>query len=223
MPASLLPTPTSSTIVDEAYTSIAGLKDGISTLELFNTDPDEYARYLDWYNGRLDSRRLRNRRLAIETRLAAYLRLIGRRGQTFALGDGAIPSAKWLRDRLGLHRNTMGKYIKEAQANKPLQLSLTVGCQLAFAAAIYPPQTMLEKNAAAETLQNRLDLIDDYHLAGRDKATMVCCLTRITHTGENKLFKKLKSYPYSYSLDSNMLPLKLSEDHIPRRSSAKLN
>ncbi|MCM2371903.1 hypothetical protein [Aporhodopirellula aestuarii] len=221
MSVSSPPSLPSSTPVDADYLILAGLPEGTTAFELAAAGPAGYVRYCNWYASRLDSRRLRNPGLSIETRLAAYLRLIGGQGQRFHLGTGAIPSARWLRARIDLHRNTIGKYIKDAQANKPIQLNLTVGCQLAFAAAIYPPQTKFEKNAIAEVLENRLDLIDDYYLTGRKKANMVRCLTPIIHTGKNELFTIAKSYPCSYNLDEKMLPVKQLAKHTPRRLVAK--
>lgn len=222
----LLPTPShasapGSDLVDAAYLLLSGMEEGITTLELFNTDPDGYQRYCTWYEHQFNLRRLSNQTLSIETRLAAYLRLIGVRGQRFHLGVDAIPSAKWLRERFGLHRNTMGKYIKDAQAKKPLQLGLTVGCQLAFAAAIYPRVTKRESIASDQVLQNRLDLIDDYHLSGRKKVNMVRHLTPIVYSGKNDLFTLPKNYPGSYDLDAKMRPLKLQAQHTPRRVVAK--
>ncbi len=211
------PSPPSSEPIDADFCSLIGLNDGLSTLDLSISNPKMYSQYCKWYTSRLDSQRLSNHGTSIETRLAAYLRLIGERGQRFHLGADSIPSAKWIRVRLGLHRNTMSKYIKDAQANKPLQLSLTVGCQLAFAAAIFPRPTKLEREATTEVLENRLDLIDDYHLTGKDRLNMVRRLTPIVYSGKNELFTVPKTYPCTYNRDEKLRPIKPAAKHTPRR------
>ncbi|TWU51145.1 hypothetical protein [Rubripirellula reticaptiva] len=218
MPSSTRPSPPSSNLVDANYRFLVGIKDDISTLDLFAADPEGYAKYLAWYESRQDFRRVFSLNATIESRLAAYLRLVAARGQRFCLGVNAIPSSKWLRERLDIHRNTMAKYVKDAQTTRRVQLSLNTASRMAFAAAIYPPPTKLEKNAVASVWDNRLDLIDDYHLTGKNKRDMVRYLAPITRSGTNDLFTIPKNYPCSYDLDPKGQPMKRISAHTARRA-----
>ncbi|WP_146392943.1 hypothetical protein [Allorhodopirellula solitaria] len=111
----------------------------------------------------------------------------------------------------------MSKYVSVARSNKQIELNLGIAAQLAFAAAIYPRQSKWEKNSSKNVLAIRLDLINDFHLTGRNKEEMVRCLMPITRTGKNKLFTVPKSYPCQYDLDEKMRPMKRASDHIPRQ------
>lgn len=113
------------------------------------------------------------------------------------------------------------KYLKDAQTTGRVQLSLTVGCQLAFAAGIYPPQSEFEKNAIRDVLESRLGLIDDYHLAGKRKKNMVRCLIPISLSGKNDLFTVPKSYPHQYDLDERGRPMKRVSEHTARKVRKK--
>lgn len=218
MPSSTPPSPSSTDLVDSNYRFIANLPNEISTFELHATDPEQYANYCDWHEGIEDLRRLSSSTLPMEGRLAAYLRLVARGGRRFQLGTNPIPSSQWLREHLDIHRNTMARYIKDAQTIKRVQLSLNIGCQLAFAAAIYPPKTKVERTGRNDELQNRLDLINDYHLTGWNKAKMVRKLTSIVYTGKNDLFTVPKTYPCSYDYDPKGQPVKRVADHTARRA-----
>ncbi|WP_404308167.1 hypothetical protein [Neorhodopirellula lusitana] len=217
MPITPSPSPPSSTLVDVNYRILVGLRDDISTFDLHAAAPEQYAKYCDWHEGREDARRLSGSILSIEGRLAAYLRLVGRKGRRFHLGTSAIPSSAWLREHLDIHRNTMTRYIKDAKTVNKVQLSLNVACQLAFAASIYPSPTKVEKAAKNDPLESRLDLINDYHLTGRNKASMVRRLTSIVYTGINDLFTVTKTYPCAYNRDPKGQPVKRMSEHTPRK------
>jgi hypothetical protein len=208
--------PSKSLLLETAFCDFFNLEHSMSTLELKNQDADLYANYHEWYLGLMDSRRLRNPSLTIETRLAAYLRLIGRKTHRFRLAVDAIPSGNWLRQRLDVHRNTICKYVKDAQTTGRVAMNIQVGCQMAFAAAIYPPPSKHERSFSNNAQGHRLDLIDDYHLTGRNKLEMVSCLSPITRSGKNELFTVAKQYPCLYDLDPDGQPVKRTHERQRR-------
>ncbi|TWT56534.1 hypothetical protein CA85_40670 [Allorhodopirellula solitaria] len=184
-----LPKPT---LVHPDYCRQWGLDGETSTASLSVADRDRYSHYCEW---RRNWRRLRCDRLPMDVRLTAYLWLVGEQGGWFHLGRSPIPSEKWLRKMLGIHRHALGRYIRDAKTKGRVQPKLAAVSQLAFAAAIYPPVSRHEREAEQEVLCSRLDLIHDYHLTGRDQANMASDLIPIVRSGENNLSTHSRNYP----------------------------
>lgn len=181
-----------STLVNPSFCRLQGLDVGTNTLSLHDKDPCQYSHYCVWWR---HWRRLRDGRLPMEARLAAYLWLVGAQGQQFRLEFDSIPCVKWLQKTLGIQRNTLVRYISDVRATGLVQPKLATASHLLFAAAIYPPISMHERQAESDVLRSRLDLIHDYYLTGRCKSKMVSALIPIVVSGENKLLAGPKTYP----------------------------
>lgn len=157
----------------------------------------------------------------MDDRLSAYRWLVGQQGRRFCLGSDPIPTGKWLRERLGIHRNTMGRHISDARTNGRVQLNLMAASQLAFAAGIYPAISRSERAAETDVRSNRLELIHDYHLTGKCKSKMVGKLIRIVRSVENNLLSARKSYPRPHYWTSEGQLTKLGLEILARRELAR--
>ncbi|TWU21330.1 hypothetical protein [Novipirellula artificiosorum] len=203
--------------IDQHYRYLHDVDAAIQTLEqLQQAYPEQYESYCRWYHDRECSRRVRDERQPLENRIGAYLQVVARYGRGFIPGRDSTPSQQWLRESLGIHRNTLLKWTSTAAAIGYADIHLVAAGQLAFAAAIFPAATQREKTMSHDVQRERLDLIQDYRFFGGSIIKMLDRLIPIVHTGVNDLFTRAKRYPYAYNLNADGTPVRLAQDHVPR-------